>query len=229
MKYKVNGRKVVRYELMLGLEAMEAIRECPVGYLPVGGMERHGDHLPMGLDVIKAHGICCLAAQAIGGVVFPPHYYSAIHKIDRERLRKLTGEWGDIFTDATTKSHLIDIIGQLELMPLEVLVLYSGHYPRCQVEMIEEIADEINGNADMTVIPFAECMILTGDHAGVSETSLMMYLDKHLVDMTRIREINYRNHGWGGENDPKLASAARGESEVERVIDHLKEKIERLL
>ena len=61
----VSHRRNVRYELMLGREATEAIAAHPVGYLPVGCLERHGDHLPMGLDVIKAHGICCEVAATI--------------------------------------------------------------------------------------------------------------------------------------------------------------------
>lgn len=229
MKHRADYRKVVQYELMLGREATDAIRACPVGYLPIGGLEKHGDHLPMGLDVIKAHRICCLAAQVLGGVVFPPHFYSATHRLPPETHRRCTAEMGDLFTDQTTKEHLLEIIRQLEMMGLKVLVLYSGHYPVSQVEMIKEIAEEVNGRSGLTVVPFAECMILTGDHAGISETSLMLYLDKHLVDMTRISETNYRDHGWGGDNDPLKATAARGESEVERVIDYLKQEIDRLL
>ena len=71
-KHRANDRKVVQYELMLGREATKGGHASPVGYLPIGCMERHGDHLPMGFDVIKAHKICCLTAQVIGGVVFPP-------------------------------------------------------------------------------------------------------------------------------------------------------------
>ena len=50
MRHEANYRRNVRYELMLGREATEAIARCPVGYLPIGCLERHGDHLPMGLD-----------------------------------------------------------------------------------------------------------------------------------------------------------------------------------
>ena len=93
----------------------------------------------------------------------------------------------------------------------------------------KEIAEEANGASTLTVIPFAERMLWKGDHAGVSETSLMLYLDRNLVDMTRIAEVNYRDHGWEGENDPLKASASRGEAEVERVIDYLKAEIEKVL
>jgi len=229
MKHRANHREVVQYELMLGREATDRLRQRPVAFLPIGCLERHGDHLPMGLDIIKAHRICCLAAQVVGGVVFPAHFYSGIHRLKPEVHQRVTSQFGDLFTDATAKAHLLDIIGQLAIIGVKVLVLYSGHYPVSQVEMIREIAEEVSEAGALTVIPFAECMLWKGDHAGVSETSLMLYLDRNLVDMTRIAEVNYRNHGWEGENDPLKASAARGESEVERVIDYLKAEIEKAL
>jgi len=94
MRHKTDFGKRVRYELMLGREAVEAITRRPVGYLPVGCLERHGDHLPMGLDVIKAHKICCIVAQNAGGVVFPAHFYSGIHKMSPDDIKKFTGGWG---------------------------------------------------------------------------------------------------------------------------------------
>jgi creatinine amidohydrolase len=224
----INYTTQVQFELMRGRAAMAAIEACPVGYLPIGCLERHGDHLPMGLDAMKAHGVCCLVAQAIGGVVFPAHHYTGIHKMNEEKTAKFTGEWGDLFTDRSAESHLVDIITQLGIMGIEVLVLYSGHYPVCQVEMIESIAKQFEEHPTLTVIPFAERMILDGDHAGVSETSFMLYLDRAQVDMTGIGEENYRDHGWKGEKDPKLASGAsgaRGEGEVEAVVEYLRERV----
>ena len=126
---------------MLGREAMQLIKECPVAYLPIGCLELHGDHLPMGLDVIKAHKICCIAAQAIGGIVFPPHFYSGIHRLDDSVRRRLAMERGNLYTDGTAMENLIEIIDQIALMDIQVLVLYSGHYPTSQIDMIKDIAD----------------------------------------------------------------------------------------
>ena len=229
MTFRVNYRQTVEYELMLGREANEAVREHPVGYLPIGCLERHGDHLPMGLDVIKAHKICCVAAQAIGGVVFPPHYYAGIHHLTREQIDRITGEWGNIYTDDTAKANLVDIINQIAILGVRVLVLYSGHYPQCQIEMIQEIAEDFREHPDIVVIPFSEPLIMQGDHAGISETSLMLYLERKLVDMTRISAINYQDHGWSDANSPEKATCAKGEDDVERIITHLQGMIEEAL
>jgi creatinine amidohydrolase len=225
-KEPVDYTRGVRYEFMRGRQAVAAIRAFPVGYLPVGCLERHGDHLPMGLDTFKAAGVCRLVAQAVGGVVFPPHHYAGIHRMTATQLDRHTGEWGNIYTDATATAHLIDIAIQLRLAGVRVLVLYSGHYPGCQVDMLEEVAAHFASDPDLQVIPFAECMILAGDHAGCSETSFMLYLDKTLVDMTALHEHNYQDHGWQGERDPAAASVALGEEGVHLVIAHLQEKIQ---
>ncbi len=222
----MNYRKHVQYELMLGREATEALAACPVAYLPIGCLERHGDHLPMGLDVLKAHKVCCEAARALGGVVFPPHFYAGIHLLPEKLMRKFTSEWGNLYTDATAEANLAEIIRQMATIGVKVLVLYTGHYPGCQVEMVQRLAEQFNQGAAIRVVPFSEPTYLKeGDHAGICETSLMLYLDRSLVDMTRIGERNYQDHGWRPENSPERATAAKGEADVRRIIALLRSQI----
>jgi creatinine amidohydrolase len=222
-------QKTVRYELMYGREATEAIRSYPVGYLPIGCLERHGDHLPMGLDVIKAHKVCCIAAREIGGVVFPPHYYAGIHKMTEDQLEKFTGEWGNIYTDNSSKQSLVDILWQISLAGFRVLVLYSGHYPPCQMDLIMEVSHEFVQHPSLTVIPFGEGTILAGDHAGISETSLALYLDENLVRMSSISEVNYADHGWQEHNAPDRATKEKGEKDTGIVINYLHQEIQKAL
>ena len=42
--HEIDYTKEIRYEYMKGRDAIAAIRSCPVGYLPIGCLERHGDH-----------------------------------------------------------------------------------------------------------------------------------------------------------------------------------------
>jgi creatinine amidohydrolase len=224
----IDYTREVRYEYMHGRAASEAIKTSRLGYLPIGCLERHGDHLPMGLDVIKAQGVCTILAQTIGGVVFPPHHYSGVHGLSPERTARFTGEWGNIYTDHTSVDHLIDVATQFEAAGIEILVLYSGHYPSIQIDMIEEVKGHFVEREGLSVIPFCESMILDGDHAGVSETSFMLYLDRSLVDMTSIGEENYEDHGWGGGRDPKNATSKLGEESIDLVISHLRTEIDKV-
>lgn len=219
--------RVVQYELMLGREATESIRSYPLGYLPIGCLERHGDHLPMGLDVIKAHKICCRVAEEIGGIVFPPHYYAGIHEMPEQQIAKYTGEWGNIYNDTSAKDSLVDTINQIAVSGIRTLVLYSGHYPGCQTEMILNISKTFENHKSITIIPFCESMVIQEDHAGISETSFMLYLDKELVDMSRISDINYQDHGWQDSNTPEKASPEKGEADVKIVINYLRREIQK--
>jgi len=138
--------------------------------------------------------------------------------MSEEQLGRATGEWGNIYTDGTARGHLVDVLDQLARAGVCVMVLYTGHYPACHVDMVREIADHFAGRGTLHVVPFAESMIMDGDHAGASETSFMLYLDRRVVDMTAIREVNYRDHGWEGPRDPMNASVARGEESISQVV-----------
>lgn len=122
--------------------------------------------------------------------------------------------------------NLMEIVDQIAVIGVKVLVLYSGHYPVAQREMIRDIADEYNRKKIISIIPLTEVDCLgEGDHAGICETSFMLYLDKSLVDMTHISEVNYRDHGWNDTNSPERASAAKGERDLQKIIQHLGDEI----
>ncbi len=46
--------------------------------LPIGCMEKHGDHLPLGTDALYVHRLCAQAAEAEPAVVFPYFFLSQI-------------------------------------------------------------------------------------------------------------------------------------------------------
>src|SRR5215207_7379126 len=52
-------------------------RERTVVVLPVGSVEQHGRHMPVGTDTILAHSLSLAAAQALAGrvAVLPPPWY----------------------------------------------------------------------------------------------------------------------------------------------------------
>ncbi len=48
-------------------------RRADIAFLPLGVLEWHGVHNPVGVDAIKAHHVCCEAARKLdGGAVFSP-------------------------------------------------------------------------------------------------------------------------------------------------------------
>jgi creatinine amidohydrolase len=78
---------------------LRARREAfPVAWLPLGTLEWHGRHLPLGQDGVVAEGICLEAATALGGVVFPPVYYGDHRGIIVEAIAA-PGAWGVLSFD----------------------------------------------------------------------------------------------------------------------------------
>ena len=54
-----------------------AIARAPLAYWPIGSLEWHGPHLPLGTDWFRAEAICQRAAGMTGGVVLPATYFTA--------------------------------------------------------------------------------------------------------------------------------------------------------
>ena len=65
----------IQFELLLPQERRAIVAQRPVAYIPLGTLEWHREHLPVGLDALTSHGLCLRAAMQDGGVVLPPLHY----------------------------------------------------------------------------------------------------------------------------------------------------------
>ena len=86
-----------RYEDLRPRQVEAILKEAPVAYLPWGSLEWHSYHNPIGLDALKVHGLCMMAAEQTGGVVWPPIFAGyqtmkphANYRLLRYFLRTLT-------------------------------------------------------------------------------------------------------------------------------------------
>jgi creatinine amidohydrolase len=142
-----NSRKI-RYEEMLPQEIVEARASYPVAYLPVGGIEWHGEHNPVGLDAIKIHALAMECAGRGGGLVFPPLFYGE----PREHyLMEANHDPGDLIkqkmglsphgfqpgymdehqtaTDLRYVELLLHAMKEIRSLAFKVVVVMPGHYP----------------------------------------------------------------------------------------------------
>ena len=58
----------VQYERLRPAQIVERREACPVAYLPIGTIEWHGEHNPVGLDTLKMHALLAECAGEIGGL-----------------------------------------------------------------------------------------------------------------------------------------------------------------
>ncbi|MGC9326821.1 MAG: creatininase family protein, partial [Candidatus Hinthialibacter sp.] len=71
---KAASRREVRLEYLRPREIEAAMSECAALFQPLGTIEWHGYQSNVGVDSLKAHRLCVLAAQKGGGLVAPPLY-----------------------------------------------------------------------------------------------------------------------------------------------------------
>lgn len=158
-------------------------------YLPLGTIEWHCHHLPVGLDALTAHGLCLLAAARTGGLVWPPLYYGTGG--DHAEF-----PWTVMMRDRTEIQALLEhTLRRLASMRVERVVLFSGHFADGQLAMIDDIAATWNkANSAPQVLALAVNQVdVSGfppDHAGLFETTLMSGLAPETVDLGRLSSLD---------------------------------------
>ena len=70
----------VRWEHLTPPDFEKLVREEQLCILPIGSLERHGEHMPFGTDALIAHDIACRAAEMEPCVVFPPYWFGQVHE-----------------------------------------------------------------------------------------------------------------------------------------------------
>jgi creatinine amidohydrolase len=137
----------VRYAFLRPGQAVARRAVCPVGYVPLGNLEWHGEHNPLGADTLQAEGLSILAAQRGGGLAFPPLWYAepkrecmeylphmreplaAKMELDPELFREEALPSDARAAAAFYQQLLVSILYQLESLGVRVGVLIAGHYP----------------------------------------------------------------------------------------------------
>ena len=72
----------VQYLELLPYEFRARLAARPVGYLPLGTLEWHGEQNALGADALQSQALFTRAAQRFGGIVFPPLFLGP----DRARM-----------------------------------------------------------------------------------------------------------------------------------------------
>jgi len=74
--------RTVCWEELTAGGLLEAAREAGgVCLLPVGSLEKHAEHLPVGTDTLVVHRLCIEAARVEPAVVFPPQHLAAVSEL----------------------------------------------------------------------------------------------------------------------------------------------------
>jgi creatinine amidohydrolase len=211
----------VRYEEMTVEEVEAALEERPLVYVPIGSLEYHGCHLPVGLDTLHAHLFCLAAAERTAGVVLPPTYWGTRGHESYE---------GSVLLGEDTISRLVrNILERLGGLGYRLIVLCTGHYPEVQGALLQGVAEEYGRTpeaARVVVLDPFTCQTMGPpiDHGGRVETSLMLHLRPDLVDMARLQ--THPDAFRGVAETCELASAAEGAERFRLALDTFVARVE---
>jgi creatinine amidohydrolase len=159
--------------------------------IPLGIIEKHGPHLPIGTDMYESREIAFHAAEKEYAVVFPPYFVGQIFEARHQP--------GTIaYSNELMWKMLDETCKELSRNGLKKIILLNGHggntnflHYFCQsqlakqedyvVVMFEEGRDEVNGK-EIESLKKAKL----DSHAGEEETSMMYFINPDFVDQQAI-------------------------------------------
>ncbi|HEY7594015.1 MAG TPA: creatininase family protein [Actinophytocola sp.] len=221
----------------------------PVLLLPVGAVEPHGPHAPLGTDELISAGMCARAAERLATdpglrvLVLPALNYGVTHMS--------AGFSGAVSIGADTLRCLVlDVCRSLKDSGLHRIVVVNNHFEPAHVTALRSAVAEAEV-AHLDLLRRANVARLTAEfrsgscHAGQYETSLVLADRPELVDRDVMRELPAVHvdmpalmSASGGRADfaglgmdraycgsPASASAAEGESTFDTLTDLLVELI----
>ncbi len=165
---------------MTWTEIEEALKERPVGLLPVGAVEAHGPHLPVSADTVIAiemakRGAEKLKEHGVPSLVLPPLYFTVA-----DFGASFPGTLSVPFDTALALLRDVCIAASKRF---RCVGLANIHLEPRHIECVKKALEEANKAgasacyADLSRKRWAELMgpvFQLGDHAGAWETSLMM-------------------------------------------------------
>lgn len=200
--------EAVRYAELTPQALAEILAPKPVAYWPIGALEWHGSHLPLGLDGLVAEAFAERLQARVGGVLLPTYWHPITTLPHPMSL--------DVATDTFQSLFRRTAIG-LGRAGVKVLVVVTGHYAQGHSLELFELAGEFNRNAqELNVVAAAPLEPLENetllDHAGRWETVQLLALRPDLVELAGLPDqLHPKRDAVLGE-DPRLA--ATGEAEV---------------
>jgi creatinine amidohydrolase len=172
---------------MTWLEVEETLKRTDVVIIPVGSIEQHAKHLPLGTDSYGAIETCKLIAQRAEVVVAP----AVLAGLSSHHM----GFPGTItLTPETFEAVVYETALSLIHHGFRKILIYNGHGGN--TASVAQIINKINQTTAATALDLDRVQVPRKEplyppipldvHSGVSETSSALYLFANLVDMSKV-------------------------------------------
>jgi len=199
-----------------------------VAFVPVGPLEYHGPHLPLGVDPLIAEGLCARTAAITGGVVLPPIHVSA---------GVLPLRFGVAFDLGTLRSVVRTVLEDLAGWDIRAIVLFSGHGALDHLHVMRQECDrlmELHADTYALMAIWNELTVeVEGDihdHGAKVETSYMLELFPETVDLDALSDDPAADHvGVYAANPRFTASRGWGAKLAEHAVAGLTDRVRSML
>jgi len=233
----------MKIEELTTQEVENYLRENKGVLIPLGSMEQHGGHLPLGTDSILADSIVEAVSDALGILKLPvvnfgPCFNSMSHA-------------GTISIATRRLYDLLEaLVASLYAQGIRTFYLLSGHAEQSQLVTLRELAEDFkgaHGDASFHVmctyhinktVSEAHFDASNEFHACAIETSLMLFLRPDLVRRAEFVEgkkeipayeiVSDKKPYWrsGVYGDPRTASEELGKRIFEGTVRHIVDYIQ---
>ncbi len=206
-----------------------------VAILPIGSIERHGDHLPLGTDSELPEHIACRAAELTGAIVLPTIFYGSCHA-----MRGFPGTF-DIDSEVLFK-YIECVLEEAWRNGIRLVVALNGHGGNSTpIQMAARQAARRTGLSVVVLDWWKDLgtgkkdLFSSPGHAGEDETSAMLAVDEGKVNIylagrhevtypdvkVYSKKIDERLYEIALTGDAKKATKEKGEELISAVVEDL--------
>jgi creatinine amidohydrolase len=228
----MKGNTSLSLDELSWIDAAAHLARDPRLIIPVGALEQHGPHLPLGSNVLIARRVAVDLSAGQGVLRAPTMYYGVNVPSEREYAGTAS------LRQKTLHRAINELLAAWEVHGVEEFILVTAHRHEPH---LDALATLITDRARVRVVSVWDVEI--GDllvsqpgplHACEAETSLMLYLYPELVRMDRARDFALSQEqfdryirgtlpsppagGAGVVGNPTRATAERGEEIYRRLI-----------
>jgi creatinine amidohydrolase len=235
----MKGHSSLALDELSWIDAAAHLARDPRLIIPVGALEQHGPHLPLGSNVLIARRVAVDLSSSYGILRAPTMYYGVNVPTEREYAGTAS------LRQKTLHRAINELLAAWEEHGVgEFIILTAhGHEPH-----LDALATLITGRARVRVVSIWDVEI--GDlletqpghlHACEAETSLMLFLYPELVRLERARDFELAPGqfdryirgqlpapppgGAGVVGNPTAATAQKGQAIYERLLDTIRRAV----
>ena len=207
--------------------------------MPVGALEQHGPHLPLGSNVLIARRLAVDLSQEFGLLRAPTFHYGVNVQADRDFAGTAS------LIKKTLHRALNELLGGWEIDGITEFVLLTAHRHEPH---LEALASLLTSSARVRVVEIWDVEIedllerqVGPLHGCEAETSVMLHLHPELVRMDRARDFvlppeEFQRYirggmpvpppgGAGVVGFPTAATAEKGERIYQRILDAIRRAV----